>query len=510
MRIPSICLALLAVVAGCTDDRIVFRDRAPFNAPADTASGFLGYYTVSSKQTTCGNCHATFQASWKETKHASAWQNLQANAGAAESCRGCHTTNGRGNSLVSQTAGYDKVSDSTYHDVQCESCHGPGLEHVAGVGEGSIVRPLAKIGMTGAGNCADCHSGAHHPFADEWKLSGHATVSASRASNPSCAGCHDGRAALVRWGEDANFEEKGGATNYQATTCAVCHDPHGSENPGQLRFPVTSGDPELNLCMKCHLRRDEPEVTASTPHAPQGGVLLGMAGYRPPGFVYDTARIFGSHATTLNQKLCAGCHVSKFTVNDAITGAFTFQATGHLMRPIPCLDAAGKPTADKTCAYSTTARSWKSCAQAGCHASEAVAQTAFTTVRNRMKFFTDQLWLNTDGDGTIDAAPVDGGLLATIKQTRPLEFSTTDNQITPAEGAEFNARLCGEYNQSNSDNSKGIHNPFLCEALLQATITYVKSFYGLASPAGMHASFPAPLSETFQGSMHISRTKPGR
>jgi predicted CXXCH cytochrome family protein len=315
----------------------------------------------------------------------------------------------------------------------------------------------------------------------------------------------------VRWGEDANFAEKGSTTDYQPTTCAVCHDPHGSENPSQLRFPVTSGDPELNLCMKCHLRRDEPDVGSSpSPHAPQASVLLGMAGYRPPGFVYDTARIFGSHATSLNQKLCAGCHIAKFTVTDAVTGNFTFQATGHLMRPIPCLDSTGKPTADKSCAYTTAARTFKTCAQAGCHASEAVAQTAFTTVRNRMKFFTDQLWVNTDGDGTIDAAPTDAGLLATLKQTRPAEWSTTDNQVTPAEGAEFNARLCGEYGQSNSDNSKGIHNPFLCEALLQATITYVKSFYGLAGPPAALYSHSQPMTQAFPGSMHVSRTPPGR
>ena len=97
-------------------------------------------------------------------------------------------------------------------------------------------------------------------------------------------------------------------------------------------------------------------------------MLLGFAGWRPPGFVYDTARIYGSHATTKNPKLCAGCHVTKFTVTDKLTGAFTFQATGHLMRPIPCLDAQGKPTADKTCAYTVAARSWQSCTPSGCHA----------------------------------------------------------------------------------------------------------------------------------------------
>jgi predicted CXXCH cytochrome family protein len=204
------------------------------------------------------------------------------------------------------------------------------------------------MSMAGTGNCGDCHSGAHQPFAEEWKASAHAEI----ATTSDCStACHDGRGALARFDPEANFQEKGVANANQPTTCAVCHNPHGSPNSAQLRFPVTSNDPEQNLCMQCHLRRAEPSNTSASPHAPQGAVLLGFAGYRPPGFSYDTARIFGSHATEKNPRLCAGCHVNRFTVTDKLTGAFAFQSTGHLMRPAPCLDATGKPTADKTCAY---------------------------------------------------------------------------------------------------------------------------------------------------------------
>jgi predicted CXXCH cytochrome family protein len=448
---------------------------------------------------------------WKATKHADAYATVSGNAAVQEVCAGCHTTNGNGNAISGTPAGFATVSESVYHDVQCESCHGPGLEHVEGVGQGTLVRPLAKIGMSGTGNCGDCHSGSHHPFADEWAASRHANVSASRAGNASCSSCHEGRKALESWGVTANFTELATATDYQPTTCAVCHAPHGSGNPAQLRFPVTSQDPEQNLCMKCHMRRGEPEFSASSPHAPQGAVLLGVAGYRPPGFAYDSARIYGSHATTANPKLCAGCHIAKFTVTDELTGEFAFQATGHLMRPIPCLDAEGKPTPDKTCAYNTTARTFQTCAASGCHATQEVAANAFNTVRARMKFFTDQLWLNLNGDGNIQATPTDGGLLATLKATQPGQWSTTDNMITPAEGAEFNARLCGEYGQSNADNSKGIHNPFLCEALLIATIDYLRDFYNLPAPgAGARARPQGPIGGEFNRSMHVSRTPPGQ
>ncbi len=498
-------------LAGCSSD-IVYRDRLPFNPPADAASGFLGYYDAAEKQTTCGNCHADFQASWAGTKHAGAYATVSTSTAASATCYGCHTVTGKGNAAIATVAGHDKVQDSTYYDVQCESCHGPGLEHVEGVGQGNItVRPLAKVSMSGTGNCGDCHSGTHQPFAEEWAASGHANVSSSRASNPTCWGCHDGRKALERFGVTSNYVELASATNYQPTTCAVCHAPHGSANSHQLRFPVTSLDPEENLCMKCHLRRSVPETSTSSPHAPQGAVLLGFAGYRPPGFAYDTARIYGTHATTANPKLCAGCHVGRITVTDAATGSFTFQATGHLFRPIPCLDASGKPIGDKTCAYTPTARSWQTCTASGCHANAAVAAGAFTTVRTRMKFLTDQLWLNLNNDGSLQASPTDGGILATLKLTRAAEWSNTDIVITPAEGAEFNARLCGEYNQPNSDNSKGIHNPFLCEALLIATIEYTRDYYDLpAASPDVQARMNGPIGGEFSSAMHVSRTPPGR
>lgn len=510
LMVRSAPLALAAMVAmSCTSEKILYRDRDPFNPPPDAASGFLGYYTVPTQQTTCGNCHSLLQASWKQTRHAQAYHTLDALPAAQRQdlCYSCHTVSSRGSAAPSPS-GWEAVKDSAYRDVQCESCHGPGLNHVQGVSQGSVVRPLAKISMAGDGNCGDCHSGTHHPFAEEWAQSGHAVVNVSRASNTAsgCASCHDGRQALVSWGQRTNYIERDQATAYQPTTCSVCHDPHGSGNSKQLRFPINSPDPEQNLCMKCHLRRVEPTFTQSSPHAPQGALLLGTAGYRPAGFGYEEARIFGSHASDRNPRLCAGCHVGSFTVNDA-SGNFVFQATGHLFRPVPCLDSEGRPTGDKNCAYSSTARSWNTCTASGCHANAGVAASLMATVRVRLKALTDQLWIDANGNGSMQAAPTDGGMLPTVRQTRPTEWSTTDNKVTPAEGAEFNARLCGEYGQSNSDNSKGVHNPFLCEALLIATINEIRSVYGLpAPPAAVQEILDGPVGGPLARNVQVSKT----
>lgn len=509
-RLAVVLALTVGVLGSCTDEQIVYRDRAPFNEPADLASGFLGYYDAAAKQTTCGNCHADFQADWVGTKHASATSRLEAASGVTASCYECHTTSGRGNAAVADTVAYAATGHPTYRDVQCESCHGAGLEHVEGVGQGNITkRPLAHLAVNTVGSCKDCHSGSHQPFAEEWEASGHARVSASRAANPSCQRCHDGRKALASWGVTSNYAERDSTTSYQPTTCAVCHNPHGSSNPAQLRFSLTSIDPTENLCMRCHLNRAEPTTSSSTsPHGPQGGVLIGEAGWRPPGFIFDSSRVFGSHATDRNPKLCAGCHVGRYQVNDQVSGAFLVQATGHLMRPIPCVDANGAPTGNKACGYNTTERLFTTCAASGCHASTAVAATLFNTVRSRMKFLADQLWVDTDGSGSLQASPTDAGLLAQIRQSTPSAWNRDDNVITPAEGAEFNARLCGEFNQSNSDNSKGVHNPFLCEALLISTINYVRSFYGLPDMVeSIEAEIRRPL--PFRNSMHVSKERIG-
>jgi hypothetical protein len=136
-----------------------------------------------------------------------------------------------------------------------------------------------------------------------------------------------------------------------------------------------------------------------------------------------------------------------------------------------------------------------------------------------MANFTGQLWQDINKNGNIDAAPTDGGLLATLKATKPGEWSTDD--ITPAEGAEFNARLCGEYGSGNSDNSKGAHNPFLCTALLTSSISYLKSYYGLPDVAGaarasagslttQPASTQALMSGVLAHARGVAGTGPGR
>ena len=476
-RALLLALPLAALLVGCTTESIVYRDREAFNEPPSAAAGFLGYYTqASQKKTTCGNCHVGHQSDWVGTAHADAMNTLPANAPA--SCKNCHSVNARGN-IATGVAGFEATQSETYNDVQCEACHGPGLEHVRNPEVKANV-PLANANLADPdASCASCHTGTHHPFVEQWQTSRHGVApTGSHATNATCMACHEGKTALLRIsGQDPNFRDKN--TTAWPITCTVCHDPHADRNTGQLRKPANSSDPAENLCMTCHMRVIEPaggNSRGNTPHAPQGAVLIGTAGYRPANFTPPEAEIISTHGSTANPRLCAGCHVNKFTVTDP-NGGFVFQAVGHTFGALPCVDAQGVPTANAGCAYNTTARTFVGCTNSGCHASALVASNALGSLRQQVALFADIIWIDNDHDETIDAFPTDGGLLAYIKRDFPTAINPSDATITPADGAEFNIKLFGEGRYGNGDKSLGVHNPFLVKGLLAATIAELRATY---------------------------------
>jgi predicted CXXCH cytochrome family protein len=501
-------LAGTVALFGCTSEKLVFRE--PFNPPPDNTNKFLGYFTASDKQTACGNCHVEKQGDWATTKHAQAWGDLVGSGHQTEQCNSCHSVSERGNATAAP-AGYSAVADTAYQDVQCESCHGSGFEHASSPTIAN--RPLASVNVptdpaawVESSTCGSCHTGDFSPFVEQWSQSGHAgtvtEVIDELAENPSlsCGACHEGRKVLEAWNVTTNYVEANDAITEETampTTCAVCHDPHAKKHDGQLRWAIDDPNPDNNLCMKCHNRRTEPQATSPRgPHAPQGGVLLGTAGYWPAGF--DTTAVVATHGNvSVNTRLCAGCHVAPFTVTDA-GGNVTFQSTGHLFIPDPCLDPSGVPLGDNTCprpadaGYVSGSRKFNGCAASNCHSSETAAENAFEANRNILRTLANQLWTDVNGNqvlyDTTTAAdpggsglpkafdPGDTGLLTQVPVT---EFNFKDRVITDAEGVLFNVRLVGENRYANGDRSFGVHNPFLAQSLLTASIDALQARYGL-------------------------------
>jgi hypothetical protein len=531
-RLGLLALALSAAawLGACTD--VVYRDRAPFNPPPDPASGFLGYYTTSTQQTTCGNCHVGQQADWSQTAHAEAWNTLQSSGFAQPFCSGCHSVNSRGNQPFAHV-GYDSVQSAGYHDVQCESCHGPGLTHVQNP---SVIanRPLPSINIdtTAAitnSSCGGCHTddspAKHHNYLKEWQSSRHGQIRLAEATNPSCVACHEAKGALVAMGVITNYKELGTST-VMPQNCVVCHDPHGSAKdpntglplPGQLRKPIDSPDERLNLCTQCHGRVDRSTPTptnARGPHGVQGPVVFGVAGYFPPGSSYDTTTILASHGSTANPRLCAGCHVNSQTGVDSAGNNVTF--SGHSFHPLPCLQQKSPAVVDTTftnaCNYDVPSRSWGACTASGCHVGgEAVAAQLFTSLRAEINGYARTLWVNSTKCApvggcveAVDPFPADSGFLAKVAANFPGDLDYTGankNLLTGAKGAVFNVQMMGEGYADHPDGSKGVHNPFLYRAALQASIADL-----LATYPGLLPAPPAPVVASLQAAVRSGQLR---
>ena len=451
-------LALYVIVplllGACVDESVVFENRPIFSEPDPAALGFVGYADRDAQRLVCGNCHVGRQGEWSETGHAAAWEGLQASGGAEAFCEGCHTVNQRGN-VMSEPAGFDITGDVRYHDVQCESCHGPGLNHIQIPDISQPQAPLS-VGTDLPVGCGECHQGTHHPFVNEWEQSGHAKVG-FQADRVDCTSCHSGEGALAAWGVKTSYLEEdsvGPGKDHLAITCGICHDPHGSEQDGQLRFPVDSRNEETNLCMKCHDRRGTPDGTSSGPHAPEAAVVLGYGGWWPPSLEFPGDTISATHGSEANPTLCAACHVNAFQVTDEETGAFVFNSTGHLFDAIPCLNAEGVPVPGDC---DNEQRTFQSCTASGCHGSEDSARRAKDRGDERIGLLADDLAV----------------LLAQVPDD---EFDPDDDRYTIAEGATFNLELATDFPGSAT------HNPSLMEALLAASIKDVEEEYGVSLP----------------------------
>jgi predicted CXXCH cytochrome family protein len=296
-----------------------------------------------------------------------------------------------------------------------------------------------------------------------------------------------------KFGEYDDYVEKDGL-ELMPTTCAVCHDPHGSPNENNLRAPIDVATTD-NLCVTCHSRRGTP-WSSHGPHSPQGLLVLGTnVGWIPPDFAYDTLSIIGTHGSSANTKLCATCHVNIFEVTDPESGDHLFSSKGHSFEAIPCVDAEGLPVSGHNCTLPE--RTYAACSASGCHGSPDAARSALTVLGLRLNSLLDQLWDDTDGNTHIDAT--DGGLLAqVVAQGDTSQLDASTSEVTVAKGALWNAMLAhgpdrpefasgeafGVHFSSHRGSGRGAHNPFLLEALLIASIDAVKDAYGLAPPPG--------------------------
>ena len=101
----------------------------------------------------CQRCHEQEYLQWSATRHAFAYETLLKKERYFDAgCVSCHTT-GFGYPTGFQIAD----QDSTLKGVQCETCHGPGKQHV-GNPKKSNIRSGADTSL-----CLECHDTEHSP-----------------------------------------------------------------------------------------------------------------------------------------------------------------------------------------------------------------------------------------------------------------------------------------------------------------------------------------------------------
>ena len=108
-----------------------------------------GYVSAS----TCRRCHEQEYLQWSATRHAFAFETLLKKERYFDpNCVSCHTTG-----FGYQTGFQIEDETSTLKGVQCETCHGPGKQHV-GNPKKTNIRRSAETSL-----CLECHDTKHSP-----------------------------------------------------------------------------------------------------------------------------------------------------------------------------------------------------------------------------------------------------------------------------------------------------------------------------------------------------------
>lgn len=153
----------------------------------------------------------------------------------------------------------------------CESCHGPGSEHVEGGGDVTKIISFKKLSAQEASaRCLSCHGEKHEQR--HFSSSAHASNnvgcldchSPHHAKNPEhllvqaqpalCYGCHT--AAKADFAKPYHHRVDEGLVQ-----CSDCHNPHGTSTLRQVRA-LPNGD---QVCFKCHADKQGPFVYEHVP-----------------------------------------------------------------------------------------------------------------------------------------------------------------------------------------------------------------------------------------------------
>jgi DmsE family decaheme c-type cytochrome len=245
----------------------------------------------------------------------------------SEVCKDCHEA--QYNKFIGSIHGKKAIPGNPANREGCESCHGPGAQHVEkGGGRGVAIFAFSRKmdPNTRDSKCLVCHGETRDlPF---WNLSRHKTMQVTcdnchsihspvqvkdflKAQEPDlCFGCH--RNIRAQTNKQSHHPIREGKIK-----CSSCHNPMGTANiKGMIK-----ADSVNDLCYKCHTEKRGPYAFEHPP---------------VPENCLNCHEIHGSNHTKLLVRkvpfICQSCHT----------------ATGHPSRPHTNFHSFGGPaTANK-------------------------------------------------------------------------------------------------------------------------------------------------------------------
>jgi DmsE family decaheme c-type cytochrome len=216
----------------------------------------------------------------------------------------------------------------------CETCHGPGREHVATDGEAPIDNPVKMAPRQVSDVCTSCHTRSEH---NQWAGGKHDGRNISCATchsihepksesaqlkkasqTATCVQCHKTQVSKVR--RSAHMPVREGKME-----CTTCHNPHGSQNVKMLR----EGSSVNESCASCHAEKRGPFLWEHAPgrencvtcHDPHGSnnerMLVAKAPMlcqrchahsRHPATIYDNVQLTVNRSNRVVGRACLNCH----------------------------------------------------------------------------------------------------------------------------------------------------------------------------------------------------------
>jgi DmsE family decaheme c-type cytochrome len=219
----------------------------------------------------------------------------------ADACLACHSAGAPQPAADIFFTKHASRSDpkAPFSDLQCETCHGPGQDHVTAQQKGEDILPMITFGNDSKTAveqqnrvCLGCHEsrgrlawfGSKHETQDVSCASCHQVHSPrdrvfdSLEQQQACFECHPKRRADT-------LKSSSHPLRFGNMSCSDCHDPHNGNNDFLLQELTVN-----ETCYTCHTEKQGPYLWEHAPvsedctfcHQPHGSNHAALLKKRPP------------------------------------------------------------------------------------------------------------------------------------------------------------------------------------------------------------------------------------